>query len=548
MTTGRRRSAAQILTAARALAASGRPRSAAALRVGLTPERLLHALSQASRPAPARADPPLSTQIRAATILDEFSANSFASAFAGAALSPELWRENFEETRPEVFFCESAWSGPDGQARPWKGKIYASRNFQRENRGVLLEILAHCRKAGIPTVFWNKEDPAHYGDRVHDFVKTAALFDHVFTTAAECVPLYRQDDGLRSVHVLPFAANPEFFNPIETAPRSEAVTFAGSWYANHLERSERTHHMLRVLRAAGYELEIYDRYSGDSDPLHLWPAEYAPFLRPAIPHDQIAAVYKRGRFALNVNTVTQSRTMFARRVFELMACNTLVLSNHSVGMEEMFGADVVFCDREPERLARLRPEEIEAMRERSLNRVLSLHSYRRRWEEILTAIGWRFRPAQEAVTVIWPVRRPEDAWEGVAWLQQEADLTQDRLLLLAMDEMSPLETADLYASFNRFGVGVTSLRHAEDLAMTGRYAPIETSHALILAPEAPPPPGWLARARLHLQYARTQPIQPARHAQERYRLAPASAREALLYDAALDLSGALDGSLICRRI
>ena len=32
---------------------------------------------------------------------------------------------------------------------------------------------------------------------------------------------------------------------------------------------------------------------------------------------------------LNINTVTDSDTMFARRVFELMSSNTLVISNYS---------------------------------------------------------------------------------------------------------------------------------------------------------------------------------------------------------------------------
>jgi spore maturation protein CgeB len=456
--------------------------------------------------------------VRVAALLDEFSANSFSSSFHGFDVLPDRWREQFECHRPQVFMCESAWSGRDSKVRPWKGRVYASRNLPGENRGILLDILAHCRKEGIPTVFWNKEDPTHYTDRVHDFVSTASEFDHVFTTAIECVPRYRADFGLHSVHALPFAANPALFNPIEAAPRSEAVTFAGGWYANHVDRSETMRRILRGFRDGGRELEIYDRFYGSEDCLHQWPEEYAPFLRPPVPHDEVALIYKRSRFALNINTVTASRTMFARRVFELMASNTLVLSNHSIGVEEMFGRDVVFCDREPYRFGTMTDAEIDAIRERNLNLVLKKHSYRHRWEEILTAISFSFRPAMDAVTVVWPLSRREDASRALDWLHLEADLSQDRLLLLALDDMPPLEVARLYEDHNRFQVATTSLRHAEDLQIEGAYAPIETDHLLLVAPEGLPSAGWLKMARGHLQYADDFALTPTKRNYSRFRM------------------------------
>lgn len=497
-----------LLQAASVLASQGREASARVLRKTFTLERVaLATLGQRPKLTPTM-EKPRSSEIRVAAILDEFSANSFDRGFQTVHLDPASWRAQFEEIRPQVFFCESAWSGRDSQMRPWKGQIYASSNFQYENRQKLLEILAHCRAAGIPTVFWNKEDPTHYPDRVHDFVKTAAAFDHVFTTALECVPLYGAQYGLQSVHALPFATNPAMFNPIDSAPRSDTLIFAGSWYANHVERSRDMHQILRSLRLAGYEVEIYDRYHDDSDPLHRWPSEYQPFVHPAVPHDQISTVYKRSRLALNINTVTDSRTMFARRVFELMSSNTLVLSNYSMGMAEMFGEDVIFCDRDLDRLKSMSSAEIDEMRARNLNRVLSAHTYRNRWEDILRVIGLPFRPAAEALTIVWPLHSAAEADRALNWFQQEADLSQDRLLLVALAEMDPIETATLYESHNRLGVTVTSLTHAEDLSLKGRYAPIETEHAALIDVNAPPSPGWLASGRLHLQYAGKHPISP----------------------------------------
>src|SRR5690606_42129684 len=50
--------------------------------------------------------------------------------------------------------------------------------YSDEEFAPLSELLAHCRSQGIPSLFWNKEDPVHF-DR---FRKAAALCDHVFTT------------------------------------------------------------------------------------------------------------------------------------------------------------------------------------------------------------------------------------------------------------------------------------------------------------------------------------------------------------------------------
>ncbi|MCK7580985.1 MAG: DUF3880 domain-containing protein [Chromatiales bacterium] len=213
--------------------------------------------------------------------------------------------------------------------------------MENENRTVLLNILDHCRQEGISTVFWNKEDPTHFTDRVHDFIATAKEFDYVFTTAEERCELYKKEYGVKNVFALPFATNLRLFNPIATKPRTNKVVFAGSWYANHEERSVVMERIMDALLESGYELEVYDRYHGSGDPLHEWPEKYRKFIRPGLPHQQMPDVYRSSHFGLNFNTVTDSETMFARRVFELMSSNTLVISNYSKGVEKMFGDLVV---------------------------------------------------------------------------------------------------------------------------------------------------------------------------------------------------------------
>ena len=117
------------------------------------------------------------TAIRVAIVCDEFTYNSFAPEFELVPLTPEDWRQELADILPDLFLCESAWAGPDSVARPWRGPgLRQCELFPRENRGELFGILEYCRAAGIPTVFWNKEDPSHYEDRRHDFVRTAPAF------------------------------------------------------------------------------------------------------------------------------------------------------------------------------------------------------------------------------------------------------------------------------------------------------------------------------------------------------------------------------------
>lgn len=470
-----------------------------------------------------------SDSFKVALIADEFTTNSFSHEFQTLPIEPTGWQEKFEVHQPDIFFCESAWSGPDPSTRPWKGKIYASKNFPKENRTTLLEIIAYCRKKGIPTIFWNKEDPTHHTDRVHDFVKTAKEFDFVFTTAEECVESYKRHYGVKKVFALPFATNPHLFNPIENGTRSSRVVFAGSWYANHVGRSHDMEQILDLIRGDGFDLEIYDRYHGDPDPLHIWPEKYQSYLKPAQPHDQMPYVYKSSHFGLNFNTVTTSPTMFARRVFELMSSNTLVLSNYSRGTDQMFGDLIVYPDRTRDRLCSLSASEIDEIRARALTKVLSEHTYRHRWNTILEKIGIPHQPRENTVTIASMIHQQADAEASIAWFQQFGTrLPGARLLLVASQSMSGLEVANLYRGFNRFGVTVTSVGHATRYAMLDRYHPVETTHFMTFDPKVPPPSDWLAKAHLHLQYMRDAPIAPASEKGRRFRIGPSQPGATLL--------------------
>ncbi|MGF6833422.1 spore maturation protein CgeB [Paenarthrobacter sp. TE4293] len=393
--------------------------------------------------------------LKVALIADEFTYNCFKYEFIPIIIEPQNWRERFEEDRPDLFICESAWSGVDSERRPWKGRVYTSSNFARENRTELLEILDWCNRENIPTVFWNKEDPTHFDDKVHNFIDTAVRFDHVFTTDLTCVAGYKEEYGHTSVHCLPFATQPKLFNPIETSPRADGVSFAGSWYANHLARSREMGIIFDQILDAGMKLRIFDRFWGSDDELHHFPAPYQHLTEPAIPHAKIADAYKSTSLGLNINTVTSSPTMFARRIFELMSCNTLVVSNYSQGVAEFFDGRILFAGEGYSDLEDLNPDTTEEIRRAALHDVLANHTYQRRFEQILDGIGFSYLKTDRLVTLVCPVESEFELKQAIARQAEFVDIA-DRLIIVLGRTFRKSDIPHLQAKYGRFGVVIVS--------------------------------------------------------------------------------------------
>lgn len=474
---------------------------------------------------------PFASEIKVATILDEFSYGSFACEFQAIPIEPDNWRERFEREKPDIFFCESAWSGPDPVRRPWKGKVYASINFKNENRAILLEIIEYCKYKGIPTVFWNKEDPTHFDDRVHDFVKTARMFDFIFTSSEECVERYKLDYNCKHVFALPFATQPRMFNPLEVREeRTEDIVFAGSWYAQHPERSALMKRILDRFLDDGFSLKIFDRHFGVDDKNHFFPERFQSYINPGVRHSEISEVYKSSIYGLNFNTVVDSNTMFARRVFELASSNTLVLSNYSKGVEEMFGTDVIFVDREPGRLKALNSADVMAMRERVLNKVLEKHTYEKRWQYILDCIGYGYRENDNALTIVFRVSSDEEAEKAIFYTNQlEGVIPRVRLLLLVDDLVLDSNVAVFYQKYNRYGHGVVSesylKNYADDLDEI-----VSTPNVLYIPKCSFPPSDWVKKAVNHLVYAEKRYI-CFDQAEPRYRISNVDPSKPLLCSA-----------------
>jgi len=284
--------------------------------------------------------------------------------------------------RPDLLLVESAWMGA-GQS--WRHRIAAYPHWWRSNRRLCL--LAHvARDLGIPTVFWNKEDGVHF-DR---FIASARLFDHVFTVDANCLGRYRAAMGPgASVHVLPFPVQPAYHRFTGFAFRRTMATFVGS-YSSHIHPARRAWQDMAFAAAleTGLGLTVFDRNSARASAIYRYPARPGIVVNPAVAHVETARIYKDHLVSLNVNTVTDSATMFSRRLVEILACGGIAVTSAARSVEALF-ADFCHVVRHPDEardlFARLRhgptPHDLERARAGAAF-VAAHHTWDRRLAEV----------------------------------------------------------------------------------------------------------------------------------------------------------------------
>ncbi|WP_081955249.1 glycosyltransferase [Achromobacter sp. RTa] len=373
--------------------------SHASASVKATPRAEPKVAPQASIVTPASvADFLLQQQkLKVAGIMDEFTFHSYAPECELLQLRPEDWRTQVDDFQPDLVFIESAWKGVDDS---WKGII---SNCTDEITG----LLAHCRAKGIPSIFWNKEDPVHFST----FIPVAGLVDHVFTTDVDCLPKYKAALGHDRVSLLPFAAQPKTHNPIEKFDRKDAFNFAGSYYLRYPERQRDFAALIDTVSSLK-PVEIYDRNYDKPHPHYEFPEKYSSMILGSLPFSEIDKAYKGYRYGVNMNTIKQSQTMYARRVFELLASNTVVVSNFSRGVRVMFG-DLVVCSDDADQIrTQLEPicaDEVtyRKFRLQGLRKVMSQHTYRQRVQYIKAKLAGQ--PVQEHVRSVLVVAYAKNA-------------------------------------------------------------------------------------------------------------------------------------------
>lgn len=271
-----------------------------------------------------------------AIICDEFTYVNFSKECHLHVLTPNNWRTVFAENDIDLFLCESAWNGLNMHKQCWRGKIYKNHNVLFETRKILFRILDYCKENHIPTAFWNKEDPTYFGNQKYDFVDTALHFQYIFTTAAECISQYEALNHC-DVFVMPFGFSPQIYNPLFTEEKQNRAIFAGSWYGENAERCQAETELFQKVLDTNIPLVIYDRHSSSKRKDRQYPKRFLQYVKDSLSQETLSAEIKRSKYAININTVTNSETMLARRIYELMASNVYIISNEAKAMQQFVG-------------------------------------------------------------------------------------------------------------------------------------------------------------------------------------------------------------------
>jgi hypothetical protein len=348
-----------------------------------------------------RAEP--SRDLLVATLLGEMSYSLFEYEFRALQVTSRGWKQVLE-SRPTMLLVESPWNGTEDA---WLGFLGGDAEQSEEFTRMLEAFTA----AGVPTVYWiNRDLPVG-----HPAVDSAKLFDVVFTVSEESIPSYVEAFGHEKVFLLPPFIQPRIHNPNSVGGRKSGVAVVSDYPAReHPEQAAQADAVLDPAR--GFPLSIFS--SSSSGASSEWPARYEPFIVGSLPYTELLTAYKMFDVFLNPDCAPGSQSVPDRRLFELAASGTPILSCTSPAIDKYFRDVVVQVDdSNAGRFALrtlLRSEEMRSrMAVRGIRTCMREHTASLRFDDILELSGVMAprSPPTHPVTVVAPTNHPEHIGE-----------------------------------------------------------------------------------------------------------------------------------------
>lgn len=265
--------------------------------------------------------------LNVAIVTDEFMYNYYNGVFENLIyINPVNYIDILEKEKIDIFMYVTCWSGMDGD--DWRGIKYREKPKQAFD-----EILGFCKKNNIPTIFQSIEDPSNY----ENFLPLAVRFDNIFTSAVETIDNYKAACGHDNVFYGEYGFNPILNNPIGSYRNVfDSVFFAGSYPQRYKERCDDMEIMFDSIIESDGNLVIADRNFSLADESLRFPKKYSNFVIDKIEHKLLQRVHKLFRYNANFNSIKDSSTMCAMRVYELQAQGTIILSNYALSLSNKF--------------------------------------------------------------------------------------------------------------------------------------------------------------------------------------------------------------------
>lgn len=234
----------------------------------------------------------------------------------------------YRETTIDFVLIESLWEGKDNSF------FFYSPEKKRDALRRIIEI---CRKRWIKTVLYNKEDPIHF----NSFISIARLTDFVITTDENMISEYK-NHGVKNVTSFVFFINQKTFNPFNIENLEEKIFFAGSYYPKYAERCNFVNSTFEKFNQ-DFNLEIIDRNLNMKHTPNKYPAKISKYItNGGLPIPELIEFTKNHKYTINLNSVINSDSMIARRVFEQIALGKIVVSNYAKSIEKVGLEGLVF--------------------------------------------------------------------------------------------------------------------------------------------------------------------------------------------------------------
>lgn len=308
-------------------------------------------------------------------------------------LTPTNFREVLTEWKPDLVFVESAFHGYQ-----WKWSYRLVKHSVLFGSNDLSEFSALIRLANelhIPTVFWNKDDGAYF----EPFIEVAKKCDFIYTTDKNCVPKYQERVAQispsgkcdRHVSVMQIAYQPRIHNFTGFNFKKNRMCFVGSYYRKILNsRRMFLDAVFDVCNRKSLMLDAYDRNSTRLSGYFEFRFPKSEFINvyPSLSNPQTAEIYKEYNVCLNVNSVTDSETMYSRRLIEILACGGIMVTNSSKAVESHF-KDFCTAVSSPDELMDILPAMVAEPSKQNMEKaeagsiyVKNNHSWERRLEQM----------------------------------------------------------------------------------------------------------------------------------------------------------------------
>jgi len=289
-------------------------------------------------------------RFKVGSIMDIFTHTCFSYELDLYPVTQDNFKEVIDSNKLDFFIFESAWHGNNSN---WSNMLV---NFDATSiTSSLNKLLEYINLKKIPKIFYNKEDPVNF-DVFKNFAQNfTSSRDLVVTTDQESVEKYKQLNVSR-VFSFPFCCQPIIHNPVDTSnistsTRLSKIFFPCAYYGS--KYPERCKQMDNMLDKYFNYIDLYDRQLIFTKQTHQifsyadmkgdyeFPKRFNPLVRGFLDYHQVVSLYKKYKYVMNANTVTDSSTMFSRRIIEAAACGACIISNSSLGTKNILGDNIV---------------------------------------------------------------------------------------------------------------------------------------------------------------------------------------------------------------